>query len=87
MDWGGSHTFQIRMEQDAQALCRIIGLFAQRDLLIKTLTLTEDQASHNLVLEVSSVSADRADTIANKLRNLIDVHEVELICQLRDDRP
>lgn len=74
----GSHVFRIRMEQDAQVLCRIVGLFAQRDLLITTLTLTVEEAVHHLLLEVGSMSADGADTMAEKLRNLVDVHDVVL---------
>lgn len=74
----GSHVFQIRMEQDAQVLCRIVGLFAQRDLLITTLTLTVEQAVHRLLLEVGSMSAEGADMMAEKLRNLVDVHDVVL---------
>lgn len=66
------------MEPDTQILCRVLGLFAQRSLLVTTLVLTGKQALHCLTLEVNAIGAEVADTMAEMMRNLIDVHDVRL---------
>lgn len=71
------HTLSILLQNEAGALTRVAGLFAQRQVNIDTLTVapTHDPAVSHLTLVLRGSEA-ALDQIVRQTRKLVDVLEV-----------
>lgn len=69
--------FRIRSEAEADVLCRLLGLFAQLDLVPQHMNLERQGHDLHLALRLSGLSLHRAGVIAEKLRGLVCIWQVE----------
>lgn len=71
-----SVAYHLRTDAEAEVLCRLLGLFAQLQLLPETLQVNRQHNDLHIDLQVQGLSAHRAETLAQKLRGLVCVWEV-----------
>ena len=81
----GTSVFDIRLERCTQTLCRLIGLFAQRDEALSALTLTDVAGLQSLTIVTDALAPDDARIVAAKMRQFIAVHSVMLCSDGSDD--
>ena len=70
--------FDIRLERCTQTLCRLIGLFAQRDEALSVLTLTDIADVQILTIATDALAPDDARIVAARMRQFIAVYSVML---------
>ena len=68
--------YQLRTDAEADVLCRLLGLFAQLQLLPEDLHMQRRQDDLHINLCLSGLSLHRAGVLAQKLRSLVCVWEV-----------
>ena len=68
--------YQLRTDADADVMCRLLGLFAQLQLLPEALHMQRLQDDLHISLRLPSISLHRAGVLAQKLRGLVCVWEV-----------
>lgn len=69
--------FHIRCEAEADVLCRLLGLLAQLGLVPQRLNLERHDDKLRLALRLSGLSRHRADVLAQQLRGLVCVWQVD----------
>ncbi|MEX6500911.1 hypothetical protein [Pseudomonas zhanjiangensis] len=69
--------FHIRCEAEADVLCRLLGLLAQLGLVPQRLNLEHHDSKLRLALRLSGLSQHRAGVLADKLRGLVCVWQVD----------
>ncbi|WAJ37402.1 hypothetical protein OU800_22820 [Pseudomonas sp. GOM7] len=69
--------YHLRTDAEAEVLCRLLGLFAQLQLLPDALQVTRRQDDLHIELQVQGLSVHRAGVLAQKLRGLVCVWEVD----------
>lgn len=69
--------YHLRTDAEAEVLCRLLGLFAQLQLLPEALQVTRLHQDLSIDLRVQGLSAHRAEVLAQKLRGLVCVWEVD----------
>ncbi|MDH1264518.1 hypothetical protein [Pseudomonas sp. GD03944] len=69
--------FRIRSEAEAEVLCRLLGLFAQLDLVPQHMHLERHGHDLHLALRFAGLSLHRAGVIADKLRGLVCIWQVD----------
>jgi acetolactate synthase small subunit len=63
--------FEIWMQDDPQALLRVVGLFAQRSLVPEALTAQRADDRLRVTTEVSGIDAGGADILVARLREAV----------------
>lgn len=69
--------YHLRTEADADVLCRLLGLFAQLQLLPQHVQVERQDNDLQIVLQLSGLSLHRAAVLAEKLRGLVCVWQVD----------
>lgn len=69
--------FHIRCEAEADVLCRLLGQLAQLGLVPQRLNLERQANNLRLALQLSGLSRHRAQLIAQQLRGLVCVWQVD----------
>ena len=69
--------YHLRTEADADVLCRLLGLFAQLQLLPQQLQVQRKDSDMQVVLQLNGLSLHRAGVLAEKLRGLVCVWQVD----------
>ncbi|WP_256625535.1 hypothetical protein [Pseudomonas sp. LPB0260] len=69
--------YRLRTEADADVLCRLLGLFAQLQLLPQHLQAHQQDGDLHVQLRLPGLSLHRAGVLANKLRGLVCVWQVD----------
>ncbi|KNC14699.1 MULTISPECIES: hypothetical protein [Pseudomonas] len=70
--------FNLSAEIEADVLCRVLNLFAMQYLIPCQLAARQVADSLEIQVQVSELSWHRAQVIAEKMRNLISVLDVQL---------
>ena len=68
--------YRLRTDAEADVLCRLLGLFAQLQLLPEALHMERLQDDLHISLHLHGISLHRAGVLAQKLRGLVCVWEV-----------
>jgi hypothetical protein len=68
--------YQLRTDAEADVMCRLLGLFAQLQLLPEALHMERLQDDLHISLRLPGISLHRAGVLAQKLRGLVCVWEV-----------
>ena len=68
--------YQLRTDAEADVMCRLLGLFAQLQLLPEALHMQRLQDDLHISLRLPGISLHRAGVLAQKLRGLVCVWEV-----------
>ncbi|MET3616373.1 hypothetical protein ABID16_004727 [Rhizobium aquaticum] len=72
------HAFLVTTSGEIQAPLRVLALFGQRDLM-PTKILVECNGNQNrIMIEIQDLRHDDAGILAEKMRALVSVHDVEL---------
>lgn len=69
--------FRIRSEAEADVLCRLLGLFAQLDLVPQHMHLERQDHDLHMALRFAGLSLHRAGVLAEKLRGLVCIWDVD----------
>ncbi|HEY1028977.1 MAG TPA: hypothetical protein VGE28_15305 [Pseudomonas sp.] len=69
--------YHLRTEADADVLCRLLGLFAQLQLVPRQLHVERKDSDMQVILQLTDLSAHRAAVLAEKLRALVCIWQVE----------
>lgn len=69
--------YRLRTEAEADVLCRLLGLFAQLQLLPRQLHVQQRDGDLHVHLHVHGLSLHRAGLLAEKLRGLVCVWRVD----------
>lgn len=70
--------YRIRAEAQPALLCQVLNLFAMQYLVPCQVQVLRDADGLEAEVQVDGLSWHRAQVIAEKMRNLIDVDEVQL---------
>lgn len=70
--------FTLSAEIEADVLCRVLNLFAMQYLIPHQLTAHQVADSLQIQVQVAELTWHRAQVIAEKMRNLISVFDVQL---------
>ena len=70
--------FRIQAEADADVLCRVLNLFALRQLIPQHVQAVRDGDTLSIEIRSHEQSWHRAQIIGEKLRNLISVFDLQL---------
>lgn len=70
--------YQLQVEAEPDSLCRLLNLFALQFLVPHRLKVEQEDDLLNVEIGISGLSWHRAELIAQKMRNLICVTEVQL---------
>ncbi|MFJ3482557.1 hypothetical protein ACIPL1_04150 [Pseudomonas sp. NPDC090202] len=70
--------YQILAEAQPDLICRVLNLFAMQYLIPQQVSVLQQEGMLMLEIEVGEMSWHRAQTIGQKMRNLVDVCSVEL---------
>lgn len=80
----GNPTTSVRLrvvaEAQADVPCRLLNLFAMQYLIAQHIEMVRDDDLLHIALELHDVTWHRAEVIAQKMRNLVEVCSVELEC-------
>ncbi|WP_010221185.1 hypothetical protein [Pseudomonas donghuensis] len=81
--WAASNThsdvcYQLQVEAEPDSLCRVLNLFALQFLVPHRLNVEQQDDLLSVEIGISGLSWHRAELIAQKMRNLICVTEVQL---------
>jgi hypothetical protein len=68
--------YQLRTDAEADVMCRLLGLFAQLQLLPEALHMERLLDDLHISLRLPGISLHRAGVLAQKLRGLVCVWEV-----------
>lgn len=71
-------TFDVLMAPCTQTLCRLIGMFAQRDVPLAALTLTDVAGGQRLTITTAALDRDAARIVAAKMCQVVAVRAVTL---------
>lgn len=74
-----SFLFEIQAAQDSQAILRIVGLFAQRDLVPEQISCRKSGRSLLVNIEVALDAASTAQLILQKIQSLVLVERADLV--------
>ena len=66
-----------------QVLLRVLGLFAQQDLLLDHIDASRTRRSLRITISVSDLEPHRATIIAEKMRQVVRVRSVRLTTVLK----
>jgi hypothetical protein len=69
--------YRLRTEAEADVLCRLLGLFAQLQLLPQQLQVLRQDGDLQVRLQLHGLSLHRAGVLAEKLRGLVCVWQVD----------
>ena len=69
--------YRLRTEAEADVLCRLLGLFAQLQLLPQRMEVRRQGSDLQVALQLQGLSLHRAGVLAQKLRGLVCVWQVE----------
>lgn len=69
--------YHLRTDAEADVLCRLLGLFAQLQLLPEALQVQRQDADLHIQLQLNGLSLHRAGVLAEKLRGLVCVWQVD----------
>lgn len=69
--------YQLRTDAEADVMCRLLGLFAQLQLLPEALHMERLQDDLHISLRLPGLSLHRAGVLAQKLRGLVCVWQVD----------
>jgi hypothetical protein len=69
--------FAIRADAEADSLCRLLGFFAQLSLVPQRVEVTRGDEGLQLTLRQDGITAHRAEVVAQKMRSLVCVAEVD----------
>lgn len=69
--------YRLRTEAEADVLCRLLGLFAQLQLLPQRMEVLRQGGDLQVSLQLHGLSLHRAGVLAQKLRGLVCVWQVE----------
>ena len=75
-------TYSVRASSNPHVVCRLLGLFAQQDLvpsLVRVRRLADDMF---VTIQQAEIDEHRAEVIAEKMRAMVLVASVALECQL-----
>ncbi len=80
-------TYEVRAGACPHLLCRILGLFAQQELLPTSVRMRRD--AENVVITViqGSVAQDRAAIVARKIETMVMVRSVSMECRIGSQQP
>lgn len=70
--------YRLQVEAEPDSLCRVLNLFALQFLVPHHLQMSQTGDLQQLEIGIAGLSWHRAELIAQKMRNLICVAEVEL---------
>ncbi|WP_311968531.1 hypothetical protein [Pseudomonas baltica] len=70
--------FRLVAEAQADLPCRLLNLFAMQYLIAQRIEMVRDDDLLHIELELHDVTWHRAEVIAQKMRNLVEVCSVEL---------
>ncbi|MGF6595241.1 hypothetical protein [Pseudomonas sp. 2835] len=70
--------YQLQVEAEPDSLCRVLNLFALQFLVPHRVNVEQQDDLLNIEIGISGLSWHRAELIAQKMRNLIYVTEVQL---------
>lgn len=70
--------FRLVAEAQADVPCRLLNLFAMQYLVAQRIEMVRDDDLLRIDLELHDVTWHRAEVIAQKMRNLVEVCSVEL---------
>jgi hypothetical protein len=68
--------YRLRTDAEADVMCRLLGLFAQLQLLPEALHMERQRDDLHIHLRLPGISLHRAGVLAQKLRGLVCVWEV-----------
>jgi len=71
-------TFDVQLDRCTQTLCRLIGMFAQRDVPLAALTLTDAADGQRLTITTVALDRDAARIVAAKMCQFVAVRVVTL---------
>ncbi|HJQ17294.1 MAG TPA: hypothetical protein VJ859_09860 [Allosphingosinicella sp.] len=71
--------FEVRAAQDSQAMLRIAGLFAQRNLVPQQISCRKSGGSLLMTIEIALDTASTAQLILQKIRSLVLVEHADLV--------
>jgi hypothetical protein len=71
--------FNLSAEIEADILCRVLNLFAMQYLIPRQLSACQSGDSLQIEVQVAGLTWHRAQVIAEKMRNLISVFDVQLV--------
>lgn len=71
--------FNLSAEIEADILCRVLNLFAMQYLIPRQLSACQVGDSLQIEVQVAGLTWHRAQVIAEKMRNLISVFDVQLV--------
>lgn len=74
----GTATFVVTAARCPQLLCRLLGLFAQQDRVIESLSVETRPRGYRAAISVAGIDAQRAMIIAHKMRAIVSVRTVRL---------
>lgn len=83
---GQTIEYRLRTEAEADVLCRLLGLFAQLQLLPQQMEVQRQGNDLLVALQLQGLSLHRAGVLAQKLRGLVCVWQVDW-CQRQCDLP
>ncbi|HDS1733984.1 hypothetical protein [Pseudomonas sp. BP8] len=71
--------YSLKAEAEPDSLCRVLNLFAMQFLTPNSVQMSQRGEWLNLEISIGGLSWHRAEVIAQKLRNLVCVGEVEVV--------
>jgi acetolactate synthase small subunit len=69
-------SFLVKLERSTSTLGRVIGLFAQRDLNLSTLSLVEAGDGQALSIALPAIDPHAVQILSSKIANIIGVESV-----------
>ncbi|MCV9921496.1 MULTISPECIES: hypothetical protein [Pseudomonas] len=73
--------YQLQAEAEPDSLCRVLNLFALQFLTPTSVQMSQQGDWLDIEIGIGGLSWHRAEVIAQKLRNLVCVADVELVNQ------
>ena len=74
----GTATFVVTAARCPQLLCRLLGLFAQQDRTVETLSVQARPRGYRAAITIAGIDAHRAEIIEHKMRAIVSVRTVRL---------
>ncbi|WP_066662142.1 MULTISPECIES: hypothetical protein [unclassified Sphingomonas] len=74
----GTATFVVTAARCPQVLCRLLGLFAQQDRVIDSLSVEARPRGYRAEFVVAGIDPHRATIIAHKMRAIVSVRTARL---------
>jgi acetolactate synthase small subunit len=73
------HQFELKLLPDPQSLLRVLGLFAQRQIVLQSVHCERRGDDLHMTMAAADMDAAMANNVAEKLRQLVVVVQAQLI--------